>query len=211
METPLLAGLPSHSEAIVHWHYTPEEWRRFGTYEGRYFHKVLRDTKIYFFVFSALTVLAMAIVPLFGLLKIVSWDLDMLTAVFVIMATGGFLLGISAVVWLMQKSKLSTLTASTGDVVITLTGISTSGLWHHWNYDDRLGRRFHDARTMTINEGKPDQFDLLEVRTIANTLSGKVARDVISSCRVPIPAGKRPEAEMIVGRFGAEKARPESR
>lgn len=194
-------------ETIAHWHYTPEEWRKFGAYEGRHYHKVIRQTRTAFFVFLALTLLALGAVPVFGWLKIVPWDRHMFTAVFVILGTGGFFLGIGAVVWFMQKSKLSTLTAATGEVIITLTGISTSGIWHYWNFEEALGHRFYDARAMTIGEGTPNQMELLEVRTIANTLSGKVARDVISSCRVPIPANRRAEAEGIVARIKSEKAR----
>lgn len=203
----MLPGLPIHSEPIAHWQYTPDEWRRFGLYEGRHFQKMIRQSKKALLVLLILTILALFVVPAFGFFGFVPWDRYMLTAVFVILIFGGGLMGIAVVVLMMQKSKLSTLTATTGEVIITLNGISTSGIWHYWNYEDSLGRRFHDTRTMTINEGKPDQFDLLEVRTIANTLSGKVARDVISSCRVPIPKGKRAEADSIVARIIAQKCR----
>ena len=207
METPILAGLPIHSEIIAHWRYTPDEWRKFGLYEGRHFQKLIRQSRTVFFVFLTLTILALLAVPLFGLLGVAPWDRYMFGAVFVILLIGGGLLAVTAIVWMIQKSKLSTLTAETGEVTITLTGISTSGIWHRWNFDAGLGHRFHDARTMTINEGKPDENDLLEVRTIANTQGAGSARDVISSCRVPIPAGKCSEAESILAAIVAEKKR----
>lgn len=206
METPLLAGLPIHSETIAHWRYTPEEWRRFDLYEGRHFQKMIRQSKTALVVLLILTIIALLGVPAFGLLGIVPWDRYMLTGVGVIVMAGGGLMGIVAIVWVMQKSKLSTLMADTGEVIITLTGISTSGIWHHWNFDDVLGRRFHDARTMTVRQGKPDEMTLLEVRTIANTISGRSSRQVVASCRVPIPEGKRHEAETIVARILTEKA-----
>ena len=75
-------------------------------------------------------------------------------------------------------------------------------------YDDVLGRRFHDARTMTIKEGNPDEMDLLEVRTTAYTVGGSPSsRDVITSCRVPIPAGKRSDADNIVALINDQKQR----
>jgi hypothetical protein len=207
METPILAGLPIRSETIAQWHYTPDEWRKFGSYEGRHFQKMIRQTRAAFFVFLTLTTIALLAVPLFGVLRLAPWNRGMVGAIFLILLFGGGLIGIAAFVWMMQRSKLSTLMVDTAEVIITLTGISTSGIWHHWNYDTALGRRFHDARTMTVKQGKPDEMELLEVRTIANTPTGKVSHEVISSCRIPIPAGKKREAEEIVARILAEKSR----
>lgn len=182
-------------ESLARWQYTPEEWRRFGVYEGRHYYKIIGQTKTAMIVFLILTILFLTAVPVFGFLKIAPWDRGMIVAVFVILLFGGGLIGICFIVWMMQRSKLSTLTATTGEVLITLTGISTSGIWHRWNYGDVLGTRFHDARIMTIKKGTPDEMVLLEVRTIANTLGGRVAHDVVSSCRVSVPTGKLHEAE----------------
>ena len=203
----LWAGIPTHSETIASWTYTPEEWRRFGSYEGRHFSKMLRQTRTAFLVLLALTVLSLMAVPVFGFLKWAPWDRGMLAAVFLIMFFGGGLMGVAALVWSIQRSKLKTLNAAMGEVVITLHGISTSGIWHRWNYDSSLGRRFHDARSITVNKGKPNEMELLEIRTIANTQGANAAREVISSCRVPIPGGRSDEAREIVRLVEQEKAR----
>jgi hypothetical protein len=203
----LWAGIPTHSEAIADWIYTTDEWRRFGSYEGRHFHKMLRQTRTAFFVVLVLTILSLLAVPLFGILAWAPWDRGMAAAVFLIMLFGGGLLGVAALVWMVQRSKLRTLEAATGGVIITLHGISTSGIWHRWNYHSSLGQRFYDARTMVVNKGKPDEMELLEVRTIANTQGPNSAREVISSCRVPIPRGRSNEAIEIVRLIEQEKAR----
>lgn len=198
------------AEILASWRYTPAEWRRFGNYEGRHWHKVIKQSKTWIVVIAVLTIIALAIVPLFGVLRIVPWDRYMIGAVFLILIFGGGFIGICVIVWLVQRSKLATLMADTGEVTITLAGINTSGTWHNWNYVDLLYNRFHDARTMTIAEGKPDQMELLEVRTIARTASGGTGtgiRDVISSCRVPIPHGRLSDADAIVARLLAEKER----
>ncbi len=203
----MLHGLPFHTETIAQWSYTAEEWRKFSLYESRHFQKMGKQTKTVFVVFLTFTIIALILVPLFGVLGWAPWDRSMFVAVFLILLFGGGILGICMIVGLMQKSKLSTLMAATGEVVITSTGIGTSGIWHRWNYEDLLGRRFYDARTFTIKEGQPDAMEILEVRTIANTQGAGSARDVISSCRVPIPAGKRPVADLIVSHLIEEKAR----
>lgn len=145
--------------------------------------------------------------PLFGLLGRTPWDRTLVVAVFLTLLFGGGILGIVLVVAMMQKSKLSTLMAATGEVIITSTGISTSGIWHRWNFDDTLGRRFYDARTFTIKQGNPDEMEMLEVRTIAYTLTqgASPASEVITSCRVPIPTGKRPEPNKIVVYLSGQK------
>lgn len=199
---------PSTSaEVLAHWRYTAEEWSRFGRYEGRHWLRVIKQSKTVFLVFLALTILALLAVPLFGIFGIAPWDQFMLGAVFLILIVGGGLMTICVMVWLVQRSKLSALTASNGDVIVTLTGICTSGSWHNWNYGDLRYNRFHDARRMTIAKGKPGQMELLEVRTIATTVTGGTGtgvRDVISSCRVPIPAGMERQAEEFVRDFYAQ-------
>lgn len=207
METPLLSGLPIKSETIANWRYTPEEWRRFGEYEGRHFHKLIRQSKKVLVVFAVLTIIALLCIPVFGLIGIVPWNSEMILAAILILIVGGGLMGITIVVWLMQRSKLATLMADSGEVIITLSGINTNGIWNYWNYDSSLGRRFHDARTMTLKKGKPDEMDILEVRTIATTVSGTTNREVISSCRVPIPSGRRREAEDVLGKILHESSK----
>ncbi len=202
---------PSTSaEVLANWRYTPEEWRRFGNYEGRHWRKLMKQSRTCIFVFLALTIIALAIIPIFGALRIVPWDRYMIGAAFLILIFGCGFVGICIIVWLIQRSKYSIFMAGNGEVTITLTGINTSGTWHNWNYGDWRYNRFHDARTMTISEGKPNQMELLEVRTVARTAvggTGAGVRDVISSCRVPIPYGKRSDAERMVGLFSAQKER----
>ncbi len=196
------------SEILAHWRYRPGEWKKFGAYESRHWQRVLKQSRTGFFVLLAFTFIALLLVPIFGLAGIVPWDRYMLMAVFLILLFGGAFMGIAVVVWMMQKSKLATLTADSGDVSISTTGISMSGASNDWNFGDLRGHRFYDARTMTIADGKPDQMELLEVRTIAYTV-GHSNRDVITSLRVPIPSGKRAEAERIVERLITEKKRAE--
>jgi hypothetical protein len=165
---------------------------------------MIKQSKTASIVLLTLIIIALMIVPLFGILGIVPWDRYMLGAVVLILIFGGGLMAICVIVWLIQRSKLTALVASIGEVTVTPTGISTSGTWHNWNYGDWRYNRFHDARTMTIAEGKQDQMDLLEVRTIANTITGGTglgARDVVTSCRVPIPAGMKDQAEELVKYF----------
>ncbi|HVF47677.1 MAG TPA: hypothetical protein VNA17_08945 [Pyrinomonadaceae bacterium] len=198
---------PTSHDILASWQYTPDEWRRFGEYEGRHYRKVIGQTKTFFIALVIMFIAVLAMVPVFGFLRIVPWDRYMLNAVFVIVLVGVGFMGLIFVIWMIQRSKLASLSSESGKVAITFTGININGIWNTWTYDTTLGQRFYDARTMTINENKPNEMELLEVRTIANTLSGKVARDVISSHRVPIPRGKRAEAETIVGKIISEKNR----
>ena len=196
------------SPIVAKWQYTPDEWRKFGAYEGRHYRKLIKQTKKFFYGAVVLVVIAFAAVPILGILGLAPWDRSMLVVVFLIILFGGGLIGLIAIIWAIQSSKLSTLDTDRGEVIVTLTGINTNGIWHNWNYDDVLGRRFHDARTMTIKEGNPDEMDLLEVRTIAYTVGGSPSsRDVITSCRVPIPAGKRFDADNIVALINDQKQR----
>ena len=195
------------SPIVAQWQYTPDDWRKFGAYEGRHYRKLIEQTKKILYALIVLVVIALAVVPIFGLLGWAYWDSSMLVAVFLILFFGGGLIGLSAIVWSMQSSKLSSLNTDRGEVIVTLTGINTNGIWHNWNYNEVLGQRFLDARTMTIKEGMPDAMDLLEVRTVANTVGANSNRNVVTSCRVPIPAGKRLEADQIVEMINDQKRR----
>ena len=150
-------------------------------------------------------VLALAAVAIFGFLRFAPWDRSMLAAVFLILVFGGLLLAVTAIVWLTQDSKVKSLLAETGEVIVAANCLSIGGKTSNWNYGE-LGRRYHDSRTMILFEGTPRQIQLLEVRTIADTLGtgvgpGPGSRDVITSHRAPIPAGKLYEAEQIVRHF----------
>src|SRR5688572_5203702 len=83
---------PTSHDILASWQYTPEEWRRFGEYEGRHYRKVIGQTKTCFIVLVILFIAALAMVPAFGFLQIVPWDRYMLNAVFVIALVGvGFM------------------------------------------------------------------------------------------------------------------------
>lgn len=187
---------------LAYWKLSRAEWKKYGEYEGRHWLKLLRQTKIFFLAVVGLTILILAAVPTVGVLKIVPWDRYMLAAVFLTLLFGGGLLGVIGIVWLTQSSKLKSLLAETGEVIVASNFLTIGGNTYNWTYGE-LGHRYHDSRTMTLYAGTPLQLELLEVRTITNTLGagvgpGPSARDVVTSHRAPVPAGKMYEAEHII-------------
>ncbi|HEX6280335.1 MAG TPA: hypothetical protein VFZ49_10035 [Pyrinomonadaceae bacterium] len=187
---------------LARWSYSAAEWRRFGEYEGRHYVKLIKQSTTVIKVFAILTIVSLAAVPLFGILGIERWSWSFLGAAFLILLFGGSFTLLAVCVRSIQRSRLASLMADSGEVIITDKSISVSGIFTDWNYGDLLGNQFHDARLMTIKKNTPDELDLLEVRTIANTAGGHagvaISRNVVKSCRVPIPKGKMREAELAL-------------
>lgn len=195
------------SETLAHWHYTPNDWREFVNYELQAqmkIYKSYRNGFIGIIVVAGLIMVSLVLIPF--LTMGIIWRADVWGPVIGVAFVAGILLAVVGIYWLLSRHKISRLKLSTGNVYITLTGVSVNGVWFNWGYE-KFGWRLHNVRRKTLAVVEGRKIEILEFKCSAHNRGSRVNEHMSKAERVLIPAGKDTEAERIIERLLAEKNR----
>lgn len=113
----------------------------------------------------------------------------------------GIFIAVGVIVWALERHKISQLSEHAGDVVLTLDGINTNGVWFGWNRGELGWRLRHIGRTF-ISVGPARSMEVLEFKCTRYD-SHSLSRRAVKSWHVPIPRGKESEADRIIERLFA--------
>jgi hypothetical protein len=199
------------SDALAHWHYTPDEWQDFVSCELKTQMKSYRSLKIGFtgiIVAAGLIMSLLVLIPFLMMGKYQTiWRGDVWGPVFGVAVLTGILLLVLGIYFQILKNKINRLKSLSGDVLITLNGVSIDGGWFNWKFGS-TGWRFHNVRRKTIDLANGRKLEILEFKiTALDPMNASNARGKVASERIPIPKGKEAEAENIINRLEAEKNR----
>lgn len=199
------------ADTLAHWHYTTDEWQDFVNCELKTQMKSYKSLKIGFIgiiVVTALILILLVLIPFLMMNKYQTiWRGDVWGPVFGVAVITGILLFIIGIYFLVLKSRINRLKSLSGDVFITLNGVSINGGWFNWKFGN-IGWRFHNARRKTIEIENGRKLEILEFKiTAIDRMNTSNIRGKVASERIPIPKGKEAEAESIIKRLEIEKNR----
>ena len=195
-------------ETLAHWQYSPHDWRAFVNHELQAQMKIYKSYKhgfIGIIIVACLIMISIVLIPYWTVGII--WRADVWCPVFGVAFVAGILLVVVAIYWLLSRNKISRLKSLTGDVYITLNGVSINGVWLNWGYEQR-GWRFRNVRRKTIMVADGMNLEILEFKCSAiHGGDTKNARGKVKAERIPIPIGREAEAERIIEQLLAERDR----
>ena len=179
-------------ETLAHWRYTPDEWRAFTGHE--------RD--VHRFELSDLLTKHLHLIVIIAVVFVVGGGAagGVGGAVIVAVMGGVFFLLVTLFHKAMRMYAQSSLEARPGEVYITHNGVWTNGMWFGWGARDPAWRlRVVRRETVPVETGAT--MDVLEFKCVGTVplRGGKVPID--KGWRVPVPAGKKAEADAIVTRL----------
>ena len=185
------------TEVLASWNYESELWRDFLKYESRIYKGSVRAAKHGFLVTLSLT---LGIPFLIVIIPWVTnkWDSSTLSPALAFAFLGGIFVVLTGFFWLWRRDRFNRLQRRTGEVVISLNGVSTNGVEFNWNFGD-FGARFNKVERKSVSLDLGKRLEILEFQLVnyVKISKGSPTRDDFEM-RVPIPFGKEAEAERVI-------------
>ncbi len=190
--------VPEVPEVLVHWRYTPDEWRAFTELEGKSTRFDITDTHLKFIGAVAAILVAGAALKAEGA-----------AAIFFMLLGCGLILGLFLLSPILKKARKDRLEGSPGDVWVTPEGICVNGGWSCWGSRDGKSnlqsvRRVlaEDRAELSITPGP--RIEILRFNVLyVNKIRG-VTHHTREEWRVPVPAGHEAEADRVVRWFAEQ-------
>jgi hypothetical protein len=194
-------------DTLVHWRYTPAEWKAFVDFETVEYRKYIRSTLIGFIVVALIALLLIAVLLAIPLVLMgTPWREDVWGPVVGVAIVAAIILGAIGIYLAVSRGRIVRLRNSPGEAFVTLSGLSVGGGWFGWGFE-KTGWRFGHAKRRTLDGPLGSRFEVLEFRCNAMNEGRTVVRHLPKVERVPIPFDKGAEADMVIARLTAERER----